>query len=104
MPFHVPFFMVLLYIMRFIELRGLYLKINVIFVLKLHAMKIHTRYETQWLDLYKSGHFWSKKSLINCVSFSSTVAELLVSLVQHRIKNVLSFHRYYHNLKVCCNI
>jgi hypothetical protein len=34
--------MVLLYIMLFIELRGLYLKIDVIVVLKLHAMKMHT--------------------------------------------------------------
>jgi hypothetical protein len=42
MPFRVPFFMVLLYIMLFIELCGLYLKIDVTVVLKLHAMKIHT--------------------------------------------------------------
>jgi len=40
MPFHVPFLMVLLYIMLFIELCGLYLKIDVVLVLKLHAMKI----------------------------------------------------------------
>lgn len=69
MPFHVPFFVVLLYIMLFIELCGLYLKINVIFVLKLHAMKVHTRYETQWPDFYKSGHFWSKKVRLTVCRF-----------------------------------
>lgn len=61
MQFHVPSFMVLLYIMRVIELCGLYLQISVILVLKLHAMKIHTSYETQWPDFCKSGRFWSKK-------------------------------------------
>lgn len=61
MPFHVPFFMVLLYIMRHIELRGLYLKIEVILVLKQHAMKIHTRYETQWPDFYKVRSFLEQK-------------------------------------------
>jgi hypothetical protein len=73
MPFHVPFFVVLLYIMRHIELRGLYLKINVILVLKQHAMKIHTSYETQWPDFYKVRSFLEQKSPINRVSFSAAL-------------------------------